>query len=182
LGKGLTDYYLIDATLFYFIYGVADTKDSTAAGQADTAKTIKGKEKNHVKVGGWSQQRYERRRDKEIHHYSDEIVNRLKELNTEKAFDRIVLVGGKEILNGDKGILIFISTGGDYSPEGKLASPVQLAFLTDGDKLIGRLPQLQISSNLFDMYGNAFRGASSDTLYPDSFENYLVFNMKTSKL
>jgi len=88
----------------------------------------------------------------------------------------------KEILNGDKGILIFISTGGDYSPEGKLASPVQLAFLTDGDKLIGRLPQLQISSNLFDMYGNAFRGASTDTLYPNSFENYLVFNMKTSKL
>jgi len=88
----------------------------------------------------------------------------------------------KEILNGEKGILVFISSGGDYTPDGNFASPVQLAFLTDGEKLTGRLPQIQISSNLFDMYGNAFRGASSDTLYPDSFVNYLTFNMKTSKL
>ncbi len=60
--------------------------------------TIKGNIKNHVRKGGWSQQRYERRRDKQILLYSREIVDALAELNKKEDFRRILLVGGKEIL------------------------------------------------------------------------------------
>jgi peptide subunit release factor 1 (eRF1) len=61
--------------------------------------TILGDIKNHVRKGGWSQQRYERRRDKELLHYSREIVEALENLEKSENFRRILLVGGKEILN-----------------------------------------------------------------------------------
>ena len=61
-------------------------------------EVLKGDIKNHVKKGGWSQKRYERRRDKELLHYAREIAAALDRLHHEKAFRRIVMVGGKEVL------------------------------------------------------------------------------------
>lgn len=60
--------------------------------------TIQGNVKNHVRKGGWSQQRYERRRDKQLLLYSREIVDALTELEKVEDFRRILLVGGKEVL------------------------------------------------------------------------------------
>jgi peptide chain release factor subunit 1 len=81
---------------------VADNKKAriylVACGAAEADDVIKGNIKNHVKKGGWSQQRYERRRDKELLHYAREIVDALQRLAKEEHFRRIVLVGGKEIL------------------------------------------------------------------------------------
>ena len=37
-------------------------------------EVVHGNVKNHVRKGGWSQQRYERRRDKQLLHYAREIV------------------------------------------------------------------------------------------------------------
>lgn len=65
---------------------------------ADFESTIEGNVKNHVRKGGWSQQRYERRRDKQLLLYSREIVDALKKLEKVEEFRRILLVGGKEIL------------------------------------------------------------------------------------
>ncbi len=61
-------------------------------------ETLEGNIKNHVKKGGWSQQRYERRRDKELLHYAREISDELAALGRAEEFRRIVLVGGEEIL------------------------------------------------------------------------------------
>ncbi|TET45396.1 hypothetical protein E3J62_07710 [candidate division TA06 bacterium] len=69
-----------------------------SSGKTDSEEKIKGNIKNHVKVGGWSQQRYERRRDKELHKYAKEIVDNLKELDKKEEFRRIILVGGKEAI------------------------------------------------------------------------------------
>ena len=70
----------------------------------------------------------------------------------------------KELLDGKLGILSFIASGGDFSQEGLFASPVQLAFLTDGEKLIGRLPELNLSGELYTMFGDGFKGLSTDKL------------------
>jgi peptide subunit release factor 1 (eRF1) len=50
-------------------------------------------------VGGWSQQRYERRRDKELLHYAREIIDALGELDKRREFDRIILAGSEETIN-----------------------------------------------------------------------------------
>ena len=61
--------------------------------------SVAGDIKNHVRKGGWSQQRYERRRDKELLHYARDIAEAVKRLHEESPFRRILLVGGKEILH-----------------------------------------------------------------------------------
>jgi len=69
-----------------------------ASAAAGPESVIKGNIKNHVRKGGWSQQRYERRRDKQLLEYARDIVEAVVRLDKEKTFRRIVLVGGKEIL------------------------------------------------------------------------------------
>jgi len=80
---------------------VADNKRAriflVSSAVAGDAETVRGNIKNHVKKGGWSQQRYERRRDGELLHYARAIVERLRELDKAEEFRRVILVGGKEI-------------------------------------------------------------------------------------
>ena len=86
----------------------------------------------------------------------------------------------KELLGGGTGIYIQMAEGGDFTPDGSFATPVQVAFLCDGERLVGRLPQFQISSHLFDMFGDRFRGRSSDILHPLSDSHTLVIEMNVS--
>jgi PmbA protein len=68
----------------------------------------------------------------------------------------------KELLNGEKALLIAMASGGDYTAQGDFASPVQLGMLTDGEHLLGRLPEFNIRGNLFELFGDDFIGVSSD--------------------
>lgn len=68
------------------------------------------------------------------------------------------------LLGGAPGVFISIASGGDFTPEGSFASPVQLAMLHDGTRFVGRLPELRISSHLFRMFGDDWIGQSSDDL------------------
>jgi len=81
---------------------IADNKKAriflVSSAVAGSEEVVKGNVKNHVKKGGWSQQRYERRRDKQLLLYAREIIDALSKLEKEEKFRRILLVGGKEIL------------------------------------------------------------------------------------
>jgi peptide subunit release factor 1 (eRF1) len=72
---------------------------------AEEDQTVHGNVKNHVRKGGWSQQRYERRRDKQLHEYAKRIVEALEQLSREESFRRIVLAGGREIMREVYGLL-----------------------------------------------------------------------------
>ncbi len=88
----------------------------------------------------------------------------------------------KELLGGDKGILVLMASGGDFTPKGDFATPVQLAYFFDGEKLIGRLPELQLSSNVFEMYGNNYRGVSKNVVWPLGGIKSMILDMKVSKI
>ncbi|MFC1736638.1 Vms1/Ankzf1 family peptidyl-tRNA hydrolase [Candidatus Hydrogenedentota bacterium] len=60
---------------------------------------LRGDIKNHVRKGGWSQQRYERRRDKEIHNYCKAILAKLKEFVEAEKLHRIILAGDHILLS-----------------------------------------------------------------------------------
>lgn len=70
----------------------------------------------------------------------------------------------EDLLGGEPGVFVALSAGGDFTPDGSFASPVQLAMLHDGRKFVGRLPELRISSHLFRMFGSDWVGRSSDSL------------------
>jgi len=78
------------------------------------------------------------------------------------------------LLKGKPGVFVHIAMGGDFSQAGGFGTPVQLAFLFDGKKLLGRLPPLQLSSTLFEMFGKDYRGVSTERVMPLGSDRYLV--------
>lgn len=86
----------------------------------------------------------------------------------------------KELLNGQMAVAIVIASGGDFTAEGVFGTPVQLAFLTDGEKLIGRLPELKLSGELYSMFGEDFIGKSKDKAFLG--QNALAINLDVNYL
>ena len=66
---------------------------ATAPQQVDR---VRGDVKNHVKKGGWSQKRYQRRRQNELMHYAKEVAEALGKLVEESGVSRIALLGSQE--------------------------------------------------------------------------------------
>ena len=88
----------------------------------------------------------------------------------------------KELLEGEKAILVLFASGGDFTPDGKYATPVQTSFLFDGEKMLGRLPQLNLTSNLYDMFGKDFVGSAKDS-FTSLFPMHLpVMTMNAEKI
>ncbi len=56
-----------------------------------------------------------------------------------------------------------IASGGDMTPEGHCATPVQMAYLVENGKLVGRLPELNISGNFFELLGKDYLGTVHGT-------------------
>lgn len=88
---------------------VADNRSAkvflVASAVATSEVKITGNVKNHVKVGGWSQQRYERRRDKQLKDYAKDIAGELVELDRENTFRRVLMAGSKETLRAIRAAL-----------------------------------------------------------------------------
>ncbi len=88
----------------------------------------------------------------------------------------------KELLNGQIGILVYWASGGGFTPDGNFATTVQLSYLTDGKKLLGRLPKFVIKSSVYDIFGKDFIGMSKDKLYLRGDHNLLVTRMDIKPL
>lgn len=88
----------------------------------------------------------------------------------------------KNLVKG-KAIYVFITNGGDMTPDGTLGLPVQLAYLYDNGKLVGRLPEFGINGNIFDVLGKDFIGVARDNNFNFSDDSVLVakFNINNVK-
>lgn len=64
----------------------------------------------------------------------------------------------KELLNGKLAIIPIQAFGGGFKEQGEYTMPVQIGLLTDGEKILGRVPPFSISTNMFDMFGKDFIG------------------------
>jgi peptide subunit release factor 1 (eRF1) len=113
--------------------------------RADQDARIKGGVKNNVKVGGWSQKRYERRRINTLVHYAKEIVDVLTEMDQKEKFDRLFLVGSQETMNQIEGVLTAPLTA-------KLAGK-QIVDFSAGDD--------QIFDTAFELFASAEREAEA---------------------
>lgn len=71
----------------------------------------------------------------------------------------------KAALNGTPGIFVIVSAGGDFTPDGSFAAPVQVGFLFDGESLIARLPEFTMRSTLLEMLGNDYIGTFDNPFY-----------------
>lgn len=65
---------------------------------AEVDQAIRGGIKNHVRKGGWSQQRYERRRDQQLLRYGKDVADVLDDLVDRHSIRRIVCIGSEETM------------------------------------------------------------------------------------
>ena len=64
----------------------------------DDAQSMRAKIHHLCKVGGWSQMRYQRRRGKQVKHFSKEIASAVDKIFTDEKIKRILLAGRDQIL------------------------------------------------------------------------------------
>ncbi|MBD3370105.1 hypothetical protein GF402_07070 [Candidatus Fermentibacteria bacterium] len=122
---------------------------------AEEGQTLRGNVKNHVRKGGWSQQRYERRRDKQLHDYAKRIVEVLEQLSREESFRRIVLAGGREIMR-----------------EVHDALPQRLQHMVAEDPMDLHRDESSINSDLMEVFEEQERASERD-LWSRIREEYL---------
>ncbi len=67
--------------------------------------------------------------------------------------------------------------GGDMTPGGHFATPVQMSYLIEDGKLVGRLPDLNISGNFYDLLGSDYIGAAHGDPSPASMLCATVMNV-----
>ena len=84
----------------------------------------------------------------------------------------------RELVPG-KAVLVLIASGGDATPDGHFASPVQMSYLLENGEIKGRLPALGISGDFFDLFGKDYVG----TVHNVPFEGVELsaFEMDVSK-
>lgn len=75
------------------------------ADEVDEEGRVRGDIKNRVKKGGWSQKRYARRRDKQLEGYATDVAASLADLDAERPFARLVLLGSDEVVRAVEGAL-----------------------------------------------------------------------------
>ena len=75
----------------------------------------------------------------------------------------------RELVPG-KAVFVIVASGGDMTPDGHFATPVQMAYLMEDGQFVGRLPDLTVSGHFFDMLGKDYIGAVHD----DPIENSML--------
>ncbi len=81
-------------------------------------------------------------------------------------------------LVGGKAIYVAMTSGGDMTPDGTLALPVQLAYLYEGGRLVGRLPEFTIAGNLFDVFGGGYLGCAENDAFGYRRERLIAADFK----
>jgi peptide chain release factor subunit 1 len=123
-----------------FAVVVADNKVArifmVTSAARDSEEKIYGDIKNHVKKGGWSQQRYERRRDKQLLLYAKDIAQKLGELEQTEHFRRVLLVGSRETIGEIRKVL-----------------PDQVARKLVGERAVDLRKRTRfVNQNIFEMF------------------------------
>ena len=85
----------------------------------------------------------------------------------------------RDLVKG-KAIYVFETSGGDMTPDGTVGLPVQLAYLYEDGKLVGRLPEFGIQGNMFDFLGKDFIGVARDDTFAFSDDSVLVAKFKVN--
>ena len=75
----------------------------------------------------------------------------------------------KELVPG-KAVYVVAASGGDVTPDGRFAAPVQMAYLMENGELVGRLPDLNVRGSFFDLLGKDYIG----TVHDDPLEGSML--------
>lgn len=81
----------------------------------------------------------------------------------------------------DRAVYIAVTSGGDITDKGDVGLPVQAAFLMENGRLVGRLPELMVSGNIFDVLGKGLLGIAARGPLSVDYDPMLVAEMHVAK-
>ncbi len=81
----------------------------------------------------------------------------------------------------EKAVLVMVQSGGDMTPEGHFATPLQMSFLVENGEIVGKLPDIGISGEFFDILGKDYLGAVENAFFPSQKSTYMCCKMRVSK-
>lgn len=81
----------------------------------------------------------------------------------------------------DKAIYVVIASGGDMTTSGDYATPVQSSFLMEKGQIVGRLPDIKVHSNIFNMLGKDYIGASRKGVFRFCNNEMIAIKMNVEK-
>ncbi len=101
-------------------------------------------------------------------------------------FNAVTMKPGKRstqtILNElDKCIVAFMAFGGDFTDSGDFSTPVHLGFLVEKGKIVGKIPQVTLTTSLNKMFNDSFLEIASDDFFeshyhPSFFQKVNILN------
>lgn len=105
---------------------------------------------------------------------------RSTESNAHTGFSTLLLEPGDQTIarltSEGPAVMPYLTSGGEFLDDGSYSTPVQLGFLVEKGKIVGRLPQFVLSTSLTDALGSGFVAVSSDT--PGPFDtNPAIFSI-----
>lgn len=77
----------------------------------------------------------------------------------------------------EKAVYVVMASGGDTTPNGHFATPVQMAYLMENGKIVGKLPELNIAGDVYDMLGKDYVGAVRGEPAPDSMSCAVIMDV-----
>lgn len=80
-----------------------------------------------------------------------------------------------------KAVLIGMASGGDMTPDGHFATPVQLAYLVENGEIVGKLPDIGIAGDFFDLIGKDYLGTVQGAFFPSMEASFMACKMQVSK-
>lgn len=89
--------------------------------------------------------------------YDDVPTLGMAKISAKKSDSSFVDLAGDELV-----IFPVVASGGDCTNDGDFATPVQMAYLMQNGKYIGKLPEFSVSGNIYEMFGEDFIGVSKD--------------------
>lgn len=77
-----------------------------------------------------------------------------------------------------KAVYLCVSSGGDMTPSGDISMPTLVPYLYEDGKLLGKLPELTVATNLYDAFGKDFIGVCEKGLFGYGRRKYFVYKAK----
>lgn len=84
-------------------------------------------------------------------------------------------------LTKEKTVYVLVASGGDITTSGDYATPVQYAFLVQDGKILGKLPDIQVHGNIFDIYGKDFVTGFKNNFFRFAKGKYILTHMNVEK-
>lgn len=81
----------------------------------------------------------------------------------------------------DRALFVLITSGGDFQDDGSISLPVQLGYLFERGKFVGKTQELILNNTIEKMFGLDYIGTLDEGMFDKDFEKFFAVRMNIQK-